>query len=120
MRCAVIHRWLWVPLGAAVLYGGTLALATDLEGTAPFTAPPSLSTPTELPETGFVPQPSGAFPAAPGATAVPSPSATPPRQAPHVELPPPPAGVVTSHIALLLPLDSLAFAKHAEAVLRAA
>jgi outer membrane PBP1 activator LpoA protein len=116
MRCAVIHRWLWVTLGAAVLYGGTLALATELEGTAPFTAPPSLSTPTELPETGFVPQPSSVFPAAPGATAVPSPSATPPRQAPHVELPPPPAGVVTSHIALLLPLDSLAFAKHAEAV----
>lgn len=116
MRCAVIHRWLWVTLGAALLYGGTLALATELEGTAPFTAPPSLSTPTELPETGFVPQPSSAYPAAPGATAVPSPSATPPRQAPHVELPPPPAGVVTSHIALLLPLDSLAFAKHAEAV----
>ncbi|HKA38337.1 MAG TPA: penicillin-binding protein activator [Burkholderiales bacterium] len=94
-------------------------LATELEGTAPFTAPPSLSAPTELPATGFVPQPSTAFPAAPGATAVPSqpaPSATTPRQAPYVELPPPPAGTVTSHIALLLPLDSLAFAKHAEAV----
>lgn len=120
MRCAVIHRWLWVPLGAAVLYGGTLALATELEGTAPAPPPPALAAPQELPApSGFAPQPSTAFPAAPGSTPVPSqpaPSATPPRQAPYVELPPPPAGVVTSHIALLLPLDSPAFAKHAEAV----
>ncbi len=120
MRCAVIHRLLWVPLGAAVLYGGTLALATELEGTAPAPPPPALDAPVALPApSGFAPEPSTAFPSAPGSTAVPSqpaPSATPPRQAPYVELPPPPAGVVTSHIALLLPLDSLAFAKHAEAV----
>src|SRR5262245_53140400 len=119
MRCAVIHRWLLVLLGAAVLYG-TPAPAQELEGTAPAPPPPALSAPVELPApSGFAPQPSTAFPSEPGSTPVPSqpaPSVTPPRQAPYVELPPPPAGVVTSHIALLLPLDSLAFAKHAEAV----
>jgi uncharacterized protein len=125
MRCAVIHRWPVVLLSAAVLYGGTPALATELEGTAPAPPPPALDTPTALPApSGFAPQPgSTAFPTEPGATAFPSqpaspaaPPAAPPRQAPYVALPPPPAGVVTPHVALLLPLDSQAFSRHAEAV----
>lgn len=116
----MIHRWLVVLLSAAVLYGGAPALANEMEGTAPAPPPPALSAPMELPApSGLAPQPgTTTFPTDPATTAVPSQPAPPtaPRQAPYVALPPPPAGVVTPHVALLLPLDSLSFARHAEAV----
>src|SRR3970040_190880 len=35
MRCGVLHRWLVVPLTAAVLYGGTPALASEPAGRPP-------------------------------------------------------------------------------------
>jgi uncharacterized protein len=105
MGCSVIHRWLVVLFSAAVLYGGTPALATETEGTAPIAAPPALGAPVPLPEHGPAPQP-GAAPYSPQPAA---------RQRPQLELPPP-AGVVAPHVALLLPLDSGAFGRHAEAV----
>jgi len=103
MRCTVIHRWLVVPLSAAVLYGCTPALAIEAEGTAPAPPPPALSAPTPLPANSVLPP-------------QPGPSASPQQPAPRLELPPPPAGVAVPHVALLLPLDSTAFARHAEAV----
>src|SRR3970040_82395 len=39
MRGGVLHRWLVVPLTAAVLYGGTPALASEPVGSSP--APPT-------------------------------------------------------------------------------
>lgn len=98
-------------LGAAILYG-TSALASEMEGTAPALTPPPLPTPAPLPE-----NPALALP--PGEIVVPPPvppTAMPPQAAPKLELPPPPPGVVAPHVALLLPLDSPAFARHAEAV----
>jgi len=91
-------------LAAAVLYGGTPALASESATTSPAPPPPPLQAPVPL------------APAAP-------PSSTP-------SAPNPPATAATArdgkpqaaeageaaHIALLLPLDSPAFAKHAEAV----
>jgi uncharacterized protein len=105
MGCSVIHRWLVVLFSAAVLYGGTPALATETEGTAPIAAPPALGAPVPLPEHGPAPQP-GAAPYSPQPAA---------RQRPQLELPPP-GGVVAPHVALLLPLDSGVFGRHAEAV----
>jgi len=118
MRCGVLHRWLVVPLTAAVLYGGTPVLASE-EGESAPAPPPAL--------------PSVAPLAAP-ATAVISPSTSPaPATTPSVVLPPaavqpPPAPVAAPaptplpphvpgpHLALILPLASKAFAQHALAV----
>jgi outer membrane PBP1 activator LpoA protein len=128
MRCSVPHLWLVVPFSAAVLYGGTPALATEAEGSVPAQAPPALSAPRPLPEFGE-PPPVSAAPAPPPVYATPAPppafsEPTPspfeavPRSGPtpRRELPPAPLGVVVPHLALLLPLDSAAFARHAEAV----
>jgi outer membrane PBP1 activator LpoA protein len=90
MRCGVLHRWLVVPLAAAaLLYGGACALASEPESAvpAPAPAPPALEAPVPL---------------SPGErVVVPRPSAAP-------DGPP--------HVALLLPLESKAFIRHAEAV----
>lgn len=111
MRSAVLHRWLVVPLSAAVLYGGTPALASEAEGSAPAPPPPALSAPAPLPALSA---PTG-VPSFYAPTPVPaSPAPRPP--APLVGIPPPPLGVEAPHLALLLPLDSAAFTRHAEAV----
>jgi outer membrane PBP1 activator LpoA protein len=119
MRCSVPHLWLVVPLSAAVLYGGTPALATEAEGSAPAATPPALSAPRPLPEFG---EPSPVY-STPAPGPVFSEPAPPPAQAgsrsrpaPLLELPPAPLGVAVPHLALLLPLDSTAFGRHAEAV----
>src|SRR5688572_7335417 len=99
MRCGVLHRWLVVPLAAAaLLYGGASALASEPESAvpAPAPAPPPLEAPVPLPpgERMVVP--------APGERAVVSRPSAAPDGLPH--------------IALLLPLESKAFVRHAEAV----
>ena len=99
-----------MPLTAAVLYGGTPALASEADGSAPA---PALALPaqTPLPPGVSPPTPVAAVPLVPSVRIeLPKPPAT------RFELPPPPAGVVVPHIALLLPLDSSAFARHADAV----
>ena len=98
MRCGVLHRWLVVPLAAAVLYGGTPALASESATTSPAPQPPALEKPVALDSTS------------PPArkTDVPAPARNgKPPSAESSDVP---------HIALLLPLASPAFAKHAEAV----
>jgi len=102
MRRGVFHRWLSVALIAPSLYGGVSALASEAV-TAPAPAAPALSTPVPL---------------------APGPAAAPPT--PRAPAPQPPArgdkaaaqeaADSTPHIALLLPLNSKAFARHAEAV----
>jgi outer membrane PBP1 activator LpoA protein len=87
MRCGVLHRWLVVPLAAAVLYGGAPAMASESAVTAPAAPPPSLEAPVALPP----------------------PTAARDRK-------PPAAAIDDPHFALLLPLDSKVFARHAEAV----
>ncbi len=89
MRCGVLHRWLVVPLAAAVLYGGAPALASEGAVSSPAYAPPALAAPVPLPPA----------PAVLGEK--PSPAA---------------AADGVPHIALLLPLSSKSFGKHAEAV----
>jgi len=109
MRCGVSHHWLVVPLIAAVLYGGAPALASEAAESFPAAPPPALPVPTPLPP-GFSPPPTST-PLAPAVRIeLPQPPAA------RHELPPPPAGVVIPHVALLLPLESAAFARHAEAV----
>jgi len=81
MRCGVPHRWLVVPLAAAILYGGASALASEAAVSRP-APPPALKAPSPLPPGPVVP-------------------------AAETEIP---------HIALLLPLNSGAFGRHAEAV----
>jgi outer membrane PBP1 activator LpoA protein len=109
-------------LGAAVLYGGIPVLATETEGTAPAPAPPALAAPVPLPEhSALAPQPETTVlaPPLPPGTTVFVPRAVPPAPLPSpadMGLPPPPPGTVSSHVALLLPLHSPAFARHAEAV----
>jgi len=98
MRCGVLHRWLVVPLAATVLYGGATALASESATTSPAPQPPALQAPVPL-----------------------APDSPPARQAnvpaPVREAKPQPAEPgETPHVALLLPLASPAFAKHAEAV----
>ncbi len=82
MRCGVPHCWLVVPLAAAILYGGTPALASEAATSSRAPPPPALRAPSPL---------------LPG-------SATPD------------AEFENPHIALLLPLNSDAFGRHAEAV----
>ncbi len=98
MRCGVLHRWLVVPLAAAVLYGGTPALASESAATSPAPQPPALQVPVPL------------APASSPArqTDVPAPERDTGRQPAQSDEAP--------HIALLLPLASPAFSKHAEAV----
>src|SRR5690242_20420100 len=97
MRCGVLHRWLVVLLAAAVLYGGTPALASEPVATSP-APPPALQAPAAL---------------APGS----APARQPGDSAPAREPAPQSAEAgETPHIALLLPLASTAFSRHAEAV----
>ena len=98
MRCGVLHRWLVVPLAAAVLYGGHPALASESAATLPAPPPPALQAPVPL----------GPGSPPPRQADVPAPArAVRPRPAEPGEVP---------HSALLLPLASTAFGKHAEAV----
>ena len=100
MRCGVLHRWLVVPLAAAILYGCTPAMASEAALTTPAVPPPVLEAPVALPPV-VVPPPAAA-PAAP---------ARDPKLAA-----PAPAADAAPHLALLLPLDSKVFGRHAEAV----
>jgi outer membrane PBP1 activator LpoA protein len=114
MRCGVLHRWLVVPLAAAtLLYGGTCALASEA-ATAPAAQPPALQAPVPL---SPAPAPKVIPASAPVAVPAPAPAFAP---APTPAAPASkPAGIETTevpHIALLLPLGSPAFARHAEAV----
>lgn len=96
MRCGVLHCWLVVPLAAAVLYGGTPALASDSAATLPAPPPPALQAPVPL-----------------------APASAPAQQVPATardDKPQPAEAGEAPHIALLLPLASSAFSKHAEAV----
>lgn len=79
-------------LAAAILYGGTPALASEPAVSLPAPPPPALGVPLQLPRAAAAP-------------AMPVESA--PRSAAETEAP---------HIALLLPLNSGTFARHAEAV----
>src|SRR5688572_17831289 len=92
MRYGVLHRWLVICLAAAVLYGGAPVLAREEAVTSPVSPPPSLDEPVPLP-------PDGSAPAVRAWIAQ-----------------PPTTGGGVSHIALVLPLNSSAFGKHAEAV----
>jgi outer membrane PBP1 activator LpoA protein len=127
MRCGVSHRWLVVPLIAAILYGRAAAIASEVV-VAPAPPPPPLGEPIALP-------PSGAGPLilptlSPAAPAPPPPTAMPPA-APGAELPTPtappaaaqppvasvgPESYGVPHIALILPLKSPTFGRPAEAV----
>jgi uncharacterized protein len=95
MRCGVLHRLLVVTFAAAILYGGGYAFASEAV-TAPARTPPPLGAPVPLaPDAASAQQP-GSAPAA---------KAAPAQAEPQVP-----------HIALLLPLESPSFARHAEAV----
>ncbi|HXV11569.1 MAG TPA: penicillin-binding protein activator [Burkholderiales bacterium] len=127
MRCGVSHRWLVVPLIAAILYGRATAIASEVV-VAPAPPPPSLGEPIPLPESGagplILPPLSPAAPAAPPSTATPpdapgveppTPTAADPVPQPAVaSVRPDPYGV--PHIALILPLKSATFGRPAEAV----
>jgi outer membrane PBP1 activator LpoA protein len=96
MRCGVLHRLPVVTLAAAILYGGGYALASEAVSTAA-PPPPALEAPVPLaPDT---PLPAGAKVSPEGSVPARSPA--------EPEVP---------HIALLLPLDSPPFMRHAEAV----
>jgi outer membrane PBP1 activator LpoA protein len=84
----VLHRWLVVPLAAAVLYGCAPALASEAAVTYPAIPPPALAEPVPL-------SPSG-------------------ERAARVRPVPPSGG--PQQIALLLPLESKSFGRHADAV----
>jgi len=118
MRCGVLHCWLVVPLTAAVLYGGTPALASEAIGSSP--APP-----TALPSAAPLPPPApSTFPPSVPPQALSAPAAVPsfaPPQPPSAPVAGPspaplPPIVPGPHLALLLPLGSKAFGMHAEAV----
>jgi outer membrane PBP1 activator LpoA protein len=100
MRGGVLHRWLVVPLAAAaLLYGGACALASEpaeSAESAPAPPPPRLDAPVPLPPAGTGRDETG--------------QAEKPRPSPA------PAADAPPHLALLLPLESKAFARHAEAV----
>jgi len=123
MRCGVLHRWVVVPLIAAILYGGAFAIASDVI-TAPAPPPPPLGPPIPLPPSGsgplVLPPMAPVAPAtAPQPTAptdVPATSGAPATapQPPTAPAVPDPYGV--PHIALLLPLNSATFGRPAEAV----
>src|SRR5262245_32148753 len=100
MRCGVLHRMVVVTFAAAILYGGRYALASEAV-TAPAKTAPPLAAPLALPPGGGAPAPAKE---APAGKAEKKPQAA---QSGEPEVP---------HIALLLPLDSPPFVKHAEAV----
>ena len=95
MRCGVLHRLLVVTFAAAILYGGGYAFASEAV-TAPANLPPPLEAPVPLSPDGRAGEPPASAPAG---------TAQPGQGEPQV-----------AHIALLLPLDSPSFARHAEAV----
>ena len=104
MRCGVLHRLPVVTLAAAILYGGGYAFASEAV-TAPasgaaVTAPAATPPPLEAP-----------VPLAPDAR-----GAAPPGSAPTGDTAPAQGEPKVPHIALLLPLESPSFSKHAEAV----
>jgi outer membrane PBP1 activator LpoA protein len=98
MRCGVLHRLVFVTFAAAILYGGGSALASEA-ATAPAESPPPLAAPGPLAPDGSVPAPAKAAPAQRSG-----------------RTPQAPDGPGEAHIALLLPLESPSFARHAEAV----
>ena len=127
MRCGVIHRWLVVPLTAAILYGGALAIASEVV-VSPAPPPPPLGAPIPLPESGAGPLILPPVPPAPAPPSVaPDPAAPLSTVAPETPLsvpaapvrpvvPPAPGLYGVPHIALLLPLNSPTFGRPAEAV----
>jgi len=112
MRCGVLHHWLVVPLAAAVLYGGSPALAS--EAAQGFAAPP-----TALPSATPLPPPAPE-PSTPALEPIIAPSTFPLQPSPAPAAAPSPAQlpphVAGPHLALMLPLGSSAFSKHALAV----
>lgn len=89
-------------LAAAILYGGTPAIASEAAVTSPAPPPPPLGAPLPLP------------PGASGPLVLPSP---PPAQKPRQPAAPIESGHLdVPHIALMLPLNSGTFGRHAEAV----
>jgi len=117
MRCGVLHRWLVVPLAAAVLYGGSPALASEAELGSP--APP-----TALPSATPLPPPAGGAVTPSATPPVIEPSASPsllpalPAAVPAVAPSPAPLPphVAGPHLALVLPLASSSFSSYALAV----
>jgi outer membrane PBP1 activator LpoA protein len=97
MRCGVLHRLLVVTFAAAILYGGGFALASEAVS-SPAKGPPPLAAPLPLTPGTVIRAPAQAAPARPEK---PEQAKTEPQ---------------VPHIALLLPLESPSFAKHAEAV----
>src|SRR5262245_5474836 len=96
MLRGALHRLLVVTFAAAILYGGGYALASEAV-TAPAAQPPPLGKPLPL-----APGPATSAPAAPDTSRSDKPQAE--------------AEPKVAHIALLLPLESAAFARHADAV----
>lgn len=104
MLRGALHRLLVITFAAAILYGGGYAFASEAVTapapreavTAPARTPPPLAAPVPL-----APDGSSAQPATPAPAAKPAPAQGEPQ---------------VPHIALLLPLESKLFARHAEAV----
>jgi outer membrane PBP1 activator LpoA protein len=94
MRSGTFHRLVIVTVTAAILYGGRYAFASEAVST-PAQLPPPLAAPVSLaPGAGDIAPPAGGSANAPPGQGEP----------------------VIPHIALLLPLESPSFARHAEAV----
>src|SRR6185295_7185106 len=91
----VLHRLLVVTFAAAILYGGGYAFASEAV-TAPANVTPPLAAPLPL-------SPDGG-------------NAVPPKTAPAGKAAPAQGEPRVAHIALLLPLESPSFSRHAEAV----
>lgn len=130
MRCGVTHRWLVVPLTAAILYGGVPVIASEVV-VSPAPPPAPLGAPVPLPPSGegplILPPALPAVPAPAAAPVTPAPVSTiepgtpPPAEStpqtpPVVEAAPGPGLQGVPHIALLLPLNSATFARPAAAV----
>ena len=98
MLSRALHRPTIIAFAAAILYGAAPALASQAV-TAPAATPPPLEAPQPL-------GPSGK-PSAPSSQSAPKPLDKPPDAKGEPVVP---------HIALLLPLESPSFARHAEAV----
>jgi hypothetical protein len=98
MRCGVLHRLLIVTFAAAILYGDGYAFASEAVS-LPAKLPPPLAAPVSLAP--------GAGDIAPGGRQPAPPSEKGAQRQGEPAVP---------HIALLLPLESPSFAKHAEAV----
>jgi outer membrane PBP1 activator LpoA protein len=104
MPRGVLHRLLVVTFAAAILYGGGYAFASETVTapagkeaiTSPARTPPPLAAPLPLAPDGG--------------------NAVPPKSAPAGEAAPAQGEPRVAHIALLLPLESPSFSRHAEAV----